>query len=352
MPKISVIVPVYNCEKYIEHGIKSVLGQTYTDWELILVNDGSTDSSGVICRTWEQKDSRIRVLEKENGGGAGEARNRGTQIAEGDFIAYLDSDDYYRPAMLEELVTAQEKHDADVVVAGFEEFVDEESNRFRGRTAYPEQTLSDSEEVRDFFIEHYPEGLLGFPWNKLYRASIIQKYCIEFPKMRRLEDGIFNVLFFERCDRAEIIGTASYCYRASGQVEQGKLPYDFFQIMKVFVNQYYDALDRWGRDIGASEKSMVSYFQNDLVCCLENMLQSCWKKPVREKYKDIERIRRDELTQRMLAKERYAGKYARIALRLFESRHFGRMRVWMRMKAFLKTKCGSIFYRLKEKLNR
>ena len=96
MPKVSVIIPVYNVEQYLNRCIDSVLNQTYKDFEIILVDDGSTDKSGEICDVYAEKDSRITVIHKENGG-LSDARNFGIDAARGDFLTFLDSDDYFHP---------------------------------------------------------------------------------------------------------------------------------------------------------------------------------------------------------------------------------------------------------------
>lgn len=115
MPKVSIIVPAYNVEEYIETCICSVLAQSFTDWELILINDGSTDNSGTICDEYSNKDNRIQVIHKPNTG-VSDTRNRGLDIAQGKYILFLDADDYwYEKTALETLVLTAEKHNLDIV---------------------------------------------------------------------------------------------------------------------------------------------------------------------------------------------------------------------------------------------
>ena len=113
MPEISVIVPIYNVETYLENCITSILNQTFTNIEIILINDGSTDSSGIICDYLAKKDSRIKVIHKENAG-VSEARNTGLKNALGNYISFVDSDDYIHPQMLEILFTAIKKFSTDI----------------------------------------------------------------------------------------------------------------------------------------------------------------------------------------------------------------------------------------------
>ena len=116
-PAISVIIPVYNCEKYLTQCIESVLNQTFQDFELILVDDGSHDSSPDICDNFRQKDERIQVIHKPNGG-VSSARNEGIKVARGEYITFVDSDDYIEEEMMEYLYGQAQEHLADIVVSG------------------------------------------------------------------------------------------------------------------------------------------------------------------------------------------------------------------------------------------
>ena len=117
MPKVSVIVPVYNTEKYLPRCIESILAQTFTDFELILVNDGSTDKSGKICDEYAKKDSRIVVIHKENGG-VSSARNKGIEISQGELISFIDADDWITPLYLSDLITDITSSFTDIVLHG------------------------------------------------------------------------------------------------------------------------------------------------------------------------------------------------------------------------------------------
>ena len=117
-PKISVIVPVYNAEKYLHRCIDSILSQTFTDFELLLINDGSNDGSGAICDEYAAKDSRVRVFHKENCG-VSSARNLGIVNSTAEFVVLIDSDDWFALDTLEVLLKEQKKYDADCVVFGF-----------------------------------------------------------------------------------------------------------------------------------------------------------------------------------------------------------------------------------------
>lgn len=118
MPKISIIVPVYKAEKYLNRCVDSILAQTFTDFELLLIDDGSPDKSGEICDEYARKDSRVRVIHKENGG-VSSARQRGLDESIGEYTIHADPDDWVEPTMLEELYNKANKEDADMVICDF-----------------------------------------------------------------------------------------------------------------------------------------------------------------------------------------------------------------------------------------
>ena len=162
---ISVIVPVYNIEKYIGKCIQSVLSQTYTDFELLLINDGSKDSSGEICSSWAKKDARIRVISKENEG-VSVARNLGIDSAKGEFIFFLDGDDWISPECLEKMLLRMTP-EVDAVISEWDEPEDEGYDSVLITKKKQTEGLVSNEEIwKDIYESFfYPKVL----WGKLYR---------------------------------------------------------------------------------------------------------------------------------------------------------------------------------------
>lgn len=167
-PEISVIVPVYNVEKWLPKCLDSILGQTYGDFELILVNDGSTDGSLKICREYEVKDKRLRVINGPNRGSSA-ARNTGLEFAQGKWIIFCDSDDWWDLQLLEKLHTAAIENDADIAVCGA---VWEYEN-------YNEVTLYPNDKFEPRSIIPLIGGIYSCLWNKLVRRSLYSKYDIK-----------------------------------------------------------------------------------------------------------------------------------------------------------------------------
>lgn len=144
---ISIITPVYQAEKYLENLINSIINQTYHDWELLLIDDGSTDGSAEICDCYAHKDNRIRVFHKANGGVAS-ARNQAMDMAKGDYLAFADSDDWVEPNWLEQLYTIAKEQEADIVVSDYYE-------------EYPQKTIMRSKDDDSIIVLNRKEILLS-----------------------------------------------------------------------------------------------------------------------------------------------------------------------------------------------
>lgn len=178
MPKVSVIVPIYNVEKYLEKCINSLLSQTVEDIQIILVNDGSKDNSGNIAKEYEKNNkNRIIYVEKENGG-LSDARNYGLKYATGDFIAFLDSDDYIEKNAYEEMYNKAIEENADYVEC---DFIWEFPNKIRVDKQYP---YKNKKEMLSF--------VRVVAWNKLIKRQLITDNNLEFPKGLRYEDVEFT----------------------------------------------------------------------------------------------------------------------------------------------------------------
>ena len=200
MFKISIIVPVYNTEKYLDRCIQSILSQTYTDFELLLINDGSTDSSGAICDKYAEQDSRVRVFYKENGG-VSSARNVGLNNAEGEYIIFVDSDDYMKPQMCEILYNTLIREQADIVICGTEEtgggFWKPRNNENYNRESFFEN-----------FGKLLQTELLSPPWNKIFIKSRIKHYFRDDISFG--EDLVFNLQYLFHCNKISFITASPY----------------------------------------------------------------------------------------------------------------------------------------------
>ena len=169
--KISVILPVFNVEKYLNKCIDSILNQTFKYFELIIINDGSTDNSGTICNNYFKSDSRIKVINQENLG-LSVARNKGIDLAKGKYITFIDSDDYIDSKYFEILYTIIEKNNADIVMCNKIDFKENESKEELNIKNYNEKIISKEEAYKEMLIG---KKIYIYAWAKLYKTSILRK---------------------------------------------------------------------------------------------------------------------------------------------------------------------------------
>ena len=211
MPKISVIVPVYNVEKYLKRCVDSILNQTFTDFELILVDDGSPDNCGKICDEYADKDMRVIVIHKQNGG-VSEARNKGIEFAVtnsgSEFITFVDSDDYVHEKYLEFL---SERDEFDLSVCGVVRFNNE------GLIIPPRKREQKLISQPFSYYNIYKTNNMFSPYNKLFRANILKDNNIRFPNTFSWgEDGIFVAKYLIYVKKICILEYAGYYYFENG----------------------------------------------------------------------------------------------------------------------------------------
>lgn len=196
MRKISIVVPVYNAEPYVENTVKSILTQTFADYELLIIDDGSTDASPQICDSLAEQDARIKVIHQPNGGVCA-ARNKGIELATGDYICFVDADDYIEPTMLQVLWDNATANHADISCCGIVQTTLQgvSNNSF----CTGERTLvTDMERlIKQFFVDPtYKEVLYG-PYNKIIRAEIVKAVGFDH-RFRIGEDLLFNFRCLEQ----------------------------------------------------------------------------------------------------------------------------------------------------------
>lgn len=209
MDLISVIVPIYKVEAYLDRCVQSIVDQTYADLEIILVDDGSPDGCPAICDAWAERDSRIKVIHKENGG-LSDARNAGMAIANGELISFIDSDDSIAPEFMEKLCQAMTRYDADIAECAVS-YVDEDGNLLRCRQAAPVQVMDKMEALRRLVTE---DGIYQTVWNKLYRRHVAMGILFAVGKYN--EDEFWTYQVFDRIGRLAVVGECLYNYLQRG----------------------------------------------------------------------------------------------------------------------------------------
>ena len=242
MPKISVIVPVYNVEKYLNKCLDTIISQTFSDIEIICVNDGSTDNSRKILEEYKNKDSRIVIVDKKNGG-LSSARNAGMKVAKGEFISFIDSDDWLEETMLEKLYNSMTTLKTDITICAVHQF-DESKQEIDDSCEY--FTLGYFDESFDNKVFSYKDtksfltNVCVMAWNKLYRKSFLDECKAEFPDGLIFEDGPFFFSIFFKTQRVSIVRDFLYYYRINrtGSIikKGGKQFFDIIDVVNLMCN--------------------------------------------------------------------------------------------------------------------
>lgn len=213
MCNVSIIIPVYNRVKELMIPVNSILKQSYTDWELILVDDGSSDGSADLCDRLEQQDARIRVVHQDNAG-VSSARNHGLAVAKGKYVLFIDSDDWIEKNTLENLVDRIEKDNSDIVLFAMN------IDRFRGEATntttilYGEDTTLNRETLTFQFVDLFYKDYLASSCTKFFKKTIIEENCLKFrTNLVLYEDFYFVMDYLSNVQKISVSNHAYYHYR-------------------------------------------------------------------------------------------------------------------------------------------
>lgn len=243
---VSIIVPVYNVELYLDECVRSIVAQDYTQFECWLIDDGSQDRSGYMCDEWARKDNRIQVVHKQNEG-VSVARNVGIRRSSGEYITFVDSDDMVKPTYLSDMMDCV-KDNADLYVSGFELYPIPSPNT----SAVPQchYTFEIDEMNLSRFIQLNEKSLLYGPCVKLYKTSIIKKNGVRFdPSLSLGEDLHFNYEYLKHVKRITTIPKVNYYYRQVGASSLSKkYRDDLFEVSYEqwhFMKDFYISRNLW-----------------------------------------------------------------------------------------------------------
>lgn len=316
MPLVSIVVPVYKVENVLHYCIDSILNQTYKDFELILVDDGSPDNSGKICDEYAKKDNRITVIHKENGG-VSSVRNCGIDAAKGKYICFVDSDDYPCINYLLDMVNMCTKFDGcDLLLGGFNVVSDYKSN-IEKKVLFTEDHNYSCVSRLDF-VRMYEKWVIQMPWNKLYKLKIIQTSKIRFDENLSLgEDILFNIDYLTNSNgNIAILNKPIYNYTRTG-IES--LDNKYYPDLKSIYDSIYERIFEFCDEFNLSNTDIqhmyASYFYS-----IENVLKNTFSEKNKEgvslKYRYNNEILRSKQFKNILKRSK---KFVNWKLRLIYS---------------------------------
>jgi len=287
--KLSYIIPVYNVEQYLEQCINSILSQSISDYEIILIDDGSKDNSGKLCDEYSKKYNFIKTFHYENGG-LPKARNRGLEKAKGEYIFFVDSDDCLKTNNVESLYNTAKQYNLDILNTSF--YVSGNDKIYN--TPFSENKLYSNEELSTELYHANMNRILIFVWRNMYKRSFLTDNNIIFSEeIRTVEDSVFNIQCFSKCQRFMAVNIPAYCYRLrddSIQREKYKLDYDLtLQKQWELKNRYYKG-----------NHSNTEAYDSDsaeftLKVLLHEMLGNEYLNKTKDRYKKLKRIANSEM---------------------------------------------------------
>lgn len=334
MEKISIIVPIYNAEKTLKKCINSVINQNFQEWELLLIDDGSTDSSLNLCKEYEKIDSRIKAFSKQNGG-VSSARNYGIEKVNGDFIIFIDSDDYIENNLLQSAINAYKNHKTDLIIWGY--IMERKNERIQYNVSM--KYLKNKYEILNELINIKNISFYATPCNKLYKTSIIKNNNVKFKEQVSLgEDLIFvldyikninNIYFLPECLSVYSIMENSLCRKDIKNI---------WDIQYFLYKQYISTFDGYTK---YNFNNFIGFFFRSISISINTAISNKWNyKRYKKLCNDI--ISTDEF-KKINLKNIKLGMYTKIIYILLKLKLFWTLKCFINFKNLLSN-------RLKEKL--
>lgn len=312
--KVSIIMPVYGVEDYVGAAIESMQKQTFTDWEMFAVDDGSPDRSGAICDAYAEKDNRIRVIHKENGG-APSARNTAIDKAAGKYFYFMDSDDFAEPTMLADMVEAAESTNAQLVVSGY--YIDtyySDTEKYTQEQAAEGKVYATQREFREDAYRLFDRNLLYTPWNKLYLGDYIRENKLYFPNTF-WDDFPFNLSVLRDVERVTVIPGKYYHFvRKRAESETTKYRSDMYEKREEEHGWMVDLYRHWGVDDENSREFLARRYIERVIGCVENVTNKSCTLSTAEKKREIRKIITDPKVKALLPVMRAQSSYMKIML--------------------------------------
>lgn len=344
--KISVIMPVYKVEDYVARAIESILEQTLADFEFLIVDDGTPDRSGDICDEYAKKDTRIRVIHKENGG-APSARNTAIDLARGKYVYFLDSDDWAGPRMLADMYEMAEKNQADLVVCGF--YIDTYYGKeyLSEKICVDDRVFTDAESFREDSYRYFDRNMLYTPWNKLYRLDVIRENHLYFPDTL-WDDFPFNLSYLDHVERVVISTNAYYHFiRARAESETSAYRPDMYEKREEEQDWMEELYRGWGITNEGTKEMVARRYIERMVGCIANVTSSSCTLSGKEQRAEIKKMLHNPRVDSALKAAKPRSGYMK--LMLIPIRWKNTFLTWMEsvVITFVKEKNTKLFAKLK-----
>ena len=348
-PKVSVIMPVWGVEKYVGRAVESILGQTLRDIELLCVDDGSPDDSGRILDLYASRDVRMRVFHQENAG-APAARNLAMDHARGEYLCFVDADDWAEPSMLEDLYNLGHKNALELVVSGF--FIDTycddaETDCFRQVLQVPDQVFSSPQEFHEQAYRLFDKNQFYPPWNKLYLRSYIEEHGLRFPSTF-WDDFPFVLSVLRDVEKVGVTEKPYYHFiRARAESETAKYRADMYEKREEENGWMIELYDHWQVSDPASREMIARRYAERVVGCVENVANPACPKTRRQKRQAVREMLDNPALKEALAVARPRSMMMRALLFSLKTGCASLVLCEGAFISFVKRRCTRLFARLK-----
>lgn len=291
MNTVSIIVPIYNAQKYIKECLESILKQTYQDFEVILVDDGSRDASAKICDQYAEMDRRITVYHRENAG-VSATRNYGLAHAKGKYILFVDADDTIEDDMLEGCIRLAENNDAELVICSFRYYMTDEDNRLLENSLGKDVCVTNHELFDQWFSLLAEKEILNPPWNKLIRKDLLDRNQIWFCEEYSIcEDMIFSLQVLDVSKKIVLTGNMYYNYylKSSGTLVF-KFHENYYEALTKFYEHVYRYCSKYENNFTQLKLIKTMYVNLTIMFIKQICTKSTWDKKTKHlKMKEIGR---------------------------------------------------------------
>ena len=352
--KISIIMPAYNVEEYLPKAIESVLNQSLSDFELILVDDGSIDNSGDICDSYTKKDKRVKVIHQVNSG-AHHARNNALKLASGEYVCFFDSDDYIDNNMLEDLYNLAKKYNSNLVISGFyintyytnDEYIVLDYIPFTSNNEKIEH-FDNRNEFRKLVYKNFDRNMFYPPWNKLYKLSYLKENNISFPITYR-DDFPFVLSVIKDIDKVTYTKNQYYHFlRKRSDSETQKYVSNLYEKREEEHNEMISLYKHWdlNNDINSIEMISRRYIDR-LIECMVNLFNSECKISDNEKKQLINNYINTSNFNNSIKNAKPSKVYLKIMYMILKTKNINLCYIMSKFINYVKRKDLKLFSRLK-----
>lgn len=353
-PFFSVVMPMFGVEKYLENAVNSILSQTFSDFEIILVDDASPDACGEIAEDFAQKYNNISVVHHKKNLGLSMARNTGLSKALGNYIFFMDPDDTVENTLFEQVKNSLEKNSADVVVFGMVEdyYNDADELKKSVRVSYGKELFfspSDLNDLRKEVIGLEQKTFYGYAWNKFYRLDYLKRIGAEFEVVALIEDIMFNISVFDELTSLNILDTTPYHYmkRTSGSLTNKFVP-DYFELHRIRVQSIYDQYERWGCLTNGVKNILANIFVRYIFSALQRNCDKRSRMSFIKRYIWLHNLYNDVLFVGLVPYAGSENSILRIMIFLLKGRHTVFALALGRIIFLVKSKMPMLFARVKQ----